>query len=644
MMRVAVVGSGRRGGALLQIFAESPDVEIVAVVDADLEAPVLRLARERGISTVNEHQAVFRYAPEVVIVAARNPEILEDLLSERPAGMELMGAKSARLLWDSVEAREQSARRLKTLLLLSQSITSTLHLETVLDLIVEAAVNLLEADVAGLWVLQEDSGEPALRASAGAAELLARSSATLVWVEGLVREVAQGKGGYPRAEIVAPVGTFVGVPLVKDGRILGVLGVIGRMAHPFTEADQDLLDSFASQVALALENARLYGEIRAALEELTASRQQIVQTARLRALGEMAGGVAHDFNNVLAVILGRARLLLDQTEEPELQRQLKVIEKAALDGGQTVRRIQEFTRMRQARAFQPVDLNRVVEEVVEITRSRWKDEAQGKGIGYDIRVETRPIPPVAGDPSDLREALANLVFNALDAMPEGGRVTFQTELQGEHVICAVSDTGTGITEEVRKRVFAPFFTTKGERGTGLGLSIVYGIITRHGGEIEVQSQVGRGSLFTIRLPLGRDISEGPSSAPLARPPRMGKILVIDDEPEFREVLGELLAHQGHAVATSADGRAGLARLQEEAFDLVITDLGMPGLSGWEVVRLVKHRYPATPVALITGWRDRIDPDEARAKGVDFLVAKPFKFEDIIEVVACALTPEDPKTR
>lgn len=637
-IRVAVVGAGRGVEAIIQLLGESPEVQIVAVADVDTEAPGLRLARERGIPTLSEHRAVFRHDPEVVIEATGRREVLEDLLRARPPGSEVIGARSARRLWNFIEARERSARRLETLLLLSQSLTSTLHLETVLDLIVEAASKLLPAEAVGLWVMQEGSGELTLRASTGATELLARSSAALGQAEDLVREMARGQGWCLHAELGPSVETVLTVPLLKDGRLLGTLGMIGRGVSLLTEADHDLLDSFASQAAIALENSRLYGELRAALEKVEVAQQQLVQAERLRALGEMAGGVAHDFNNILAAILGRAQLLLIiRAGDPEVQRQLQVIEKVAVDGARTVRRIQEFTRMRRARPFQPVDLNRVIEEVVEITRSRWKDEAQATGVPYDVRVEAAPLPPVAGDPSELREALTNIVFNALDAMPEGGRVTFRTGVEGERVYCVVTDTGVGMTEEVRQRIFDPFFTTKGEKGNGLGLSVVYGIIVRHGAEIEVQSQVGQGSAFTIRLPVAREIPEAPEMGPPPPPHRRAKILIIDDEGEVREVLAELLASQGHTVATCADGESGLTRLQQELFDLVVTDLAMPGLTGWQVASAVKSRNPETPVALVTGWGDRIDPDEARVKGVDFLLAKPVKLEDIAALVARALT-------
>jgi signal transduction histidine kinase/ActR/RegA family two-component response regulator len=379
-------------------------------------------------------------------------------------------------------------------------------------------------------------------------------------------------------------------------------------------------------------------ELRAALSAVDESQQRVVQGERLRALGEMAGGVAHDFNNLLAAILGRVRLLLDGTKDPEVRRHLDVIEQVAVDAARTVRRIQEFSRMRRARPFQPVDLSQIVREVAEITRPRWRDEAQARGIAYEIRVETPPVPPAAGDPSELREALTNIVLNALDAMPAGGRLELRAGGDEHGVHAVVADTGSGMSESVRQRVFDPFFTTKAEKGTGLGLSVAYGIVTRHGGRIDLWSEHGRGSTFTVWLPVARDLPESPVAEPPVSPQPHGRILLIDDDPEVRETLTEMLTGLGQAVTACADGASGLARFQDEPFDLVLTDLGMPRQSGWDVAKLVKQRRPDVPVGLITGWADQIAPDEAAARGVDGLVAKPFTRDELAAALATLRQP------
>jgi signal transduction histidine kinase/ActR/RegA family two-component response regulator len=434
------------------------------------------------------------------------------------------------------------------------------------------------------------------------------------------------------------------VPLRFAGVVTGLLGVHTRERRQFGPRPLALLTTLADHAAIALENSRLYGELRAALAAAETSQQRIVQTERLRALGQMAGGVAHDFNNALAVILGRTQLLLRHVADPDVRRQLGVVETVAKDAARTVRGIQEFARMRRARPFHEVDLSRVVREVVEVTRTRWRDEPQAAGITYEVALDLAPVPPVAGDAAELREALTSIVFNALDAMPAGGRLGFRTALADGRVLCAIADTGAGMPEEVRRRVFDPFFTTKGERGSGLGLSMAYGIVSRHGGEIEVESAPGRGATFTVRLPVAAPAgAERPAAPPAAVPVVPGRtILVVDDEAEVRSVLAQLLEAQGHVVATAADGQAGLARLAAGGIDLMVTDLGMPGLSGWEVARLARLHQPTLPVVLVTGWGDQIDPADARVRGADAVVSKPFTGADLAaaigQAVAAAVRP------
>jgi CheY-like chemotaxis protein len=221
-------------------------------------------------------------------------------------------------------------------------------------------------------------------------------------------------------------------------------------------------------------------------------------------------------------------------------------------------------------------------------------------------------------------------------MPEGGRVTLSTAVDGDHVLCCVSDTGIGMAEDVRQRIFDPFFTTKGERGTGLGLSVVYGIVTRHNAELDVQSQLGQGTTFIIKFPPPGETVVEAVARPVGKSNRKGRVLVIDDEREVGDVLRDLLTRDGHQVVFCSDGESGIACVEKEAFDLVITDLGMPGISGWEVARIVKQSRPGTPVAMVTGWGDRIDPSEAESRGVDYIVAKPFKRDGIREMVSRAL--------
>lgn len=374
--------------------------------------------------------------------------------------------------------------------------------------------------------------------------------------------------------------------------------------------------------------------------QLQVAQERLIQVERLRAFGQLAGGLANDFNNMLTAILGRTQLLLRLEElDPMLVRQLRVIEQAALEGARTVQQMQDFTRTRSPHPHVRVNLAETLDEVRELARPRWEQDAEAAGRAHDVRVEAEPVPPIAGDPAELREALTNLLLNALEAMPQGGTVRLTAAQEGDRVRVTVEDTGRGMSPEVRRRAFEPFFTTKGTRGTGLGLSVVWGIVQRHRGEITLDSEEGKGTMFTLRFPIRADaVAE---EAPVSRPwsPRRGRILIIDDEPEVRAVLREFLHAQGHTVAEAADGPSGLARWEAEDFDLVLTDIAMPGMSGWEVAATLKRRS-RRPVGFITGWVSQIDPAQLAASRVDFILAKPFQLDEILRCVAAALASSE----
>jgi GAF domain-containing protein/CheY-like chemotaxis protein len=429
----------------------------------------------------------------------------------------------------------------------------------------------------------------------------------------------------------------VGVPILHDDEVIGALWVFNRARRPFTDRDEAFLTGLGDYAAVAIVNARVLAQRQRALEELRASQDRLVQTERLRALGEMASGVAHDFNNLLAVILGRVQLLQLHVKDAETQRGLAMIERAAADAAHTVRRIQEFTRTRRTRVFGPTDLRQVIREAIELTRGRWKDEAQVRGVTYAVATEFAEIPPVAGEPAELREVFTNLLLNAVDAMPEGGAIHFAARMENGAVLATVRDTGPGMPPEVRERVFEPFFTTKGPRSTGLGLSVAYGIIKRHGGRIEVDSQPGRGAAFSVTLPVpavvdaARRTAGGAAFAEAAVPAR---VLVIDDEAPVRELIADILRAAGHTPRLAEDGPAGLSHVERDGPpDVALIDLGLPGMSGWEVAARLRATHPHLPLVLITGWGDRLDPSEIDRSGVSEVIAKPFQAEQILRVVA-----------
>jgi PAS domain S-box-containing protein len=372
------------------------------------------------------------------------------------------------------------------------------------------------------------------------------------------------------------------------------------------------------------------------ITEKKKTEEQLLQAEKLRALAEMASGVAHDFNNALAVILGNAQLLLYTVQDEELKETLKTIEKVARDSAQTVRRLQDFTRKRAHQELFKVDANAIIKDSIEITKPKWKDEVQSRGIRIEMVSNLEKIPPVSGNASELREVITNLIFNAIEAMPEGGKIEIQTFQKRKEVFIQVLDTGIGIAEEVRKKIFEPFFTTKPFTNTGLGLSMSYGIVKRFGGEIEVESKVGRGTTFTIILPIGGEGKEEMTPPPAIKKGRSARILVIDDEELVRSVLSRTLAQVDHQVTLAEDGEKGIQLFKKGKFDMVLTDLGMPGMSGWEVCRRVKKISPRTPVGMITGWGMEMSRSKMEECGLDFFITKPFDFGQILNAVAEAM--------
>lgn len=365
------------------------------------------------------------------------------------------------------------------------------------------------------------------------------------------------------------------------------------------------------------------------------SEQQLIQVEKLRALGGMVGGIAHDFNNLLAAILGYTELSLRDTKDETLTRRLKVIEKAARDGAETVRLLQEFTKTRKDIRLETVNLNKLIDQVLLLTRHRWKDSAQSRGISIRIKTEYSTIPEIQGNIAELREALANVIFNAVDATTKDGIITCRTWINKEHLYISMSDTGIGMSEEIRQRIFDPFFTTKGVSSSGLGLSVCYGIINRHGGEILVESQESLGTTFTIKLPVSLpQLPIEPIAVKSKQEPI--NILIIDDEDFVRGAIHEILEDEGHHVVDASSGEEGIEKFHKEKFDLVLTDLGMPGLAGWEVIARIKAINEKVPIILLTGWANQTDLKLAKESGVDLILAKPVTTKDLIAMISKAV--------
>ena len=386
----------------------------------------------------------------------------------------------------------------------------------------------------------------------------------------------------------------------------------------------------------------------AIVRDMTTQREieaQMHQSERLTALGQMAGGIAHDFNNLLQAILGYAQLMARSPGNADVVRRgLDVIEKAANGGAETVRRIQKFARLRPDEPFVTMDLNQVVRDSLAITRPRWEEKKVKGGVPLQLELELGPVPVVMGRPAELNEVITNLVLNAIDAMPKGGTLRIRTRLgDHRHALITVADTGMGMSEEVRKKVFDPFFTTKGEEGTGLGLSVSHSIVERHGGDLKVDSRPGEGTTFTITLPIGMNPSgeATPGSDPGIE--RKGRILLVDNDPQVLSILGEMLKDAGHHVLPVPSGPEALRVFVPTGFDLVITNVGMPEMSGWDVAEQLRARDPNVPVIFITGWGLQ-EEDQARCRrlGITALLFKPVPPPELHRKVQVALASARPR--
>jgi signal transduction histidine kinase/ActR/RegA family two-component response regulator len=559
---------------------------------------------------------------------------------------------NAKLYEDSLEKIKQ----LTTLYEVGKTLSSTLDLDELLKKALEFLRDRFGYQLCVFLLLDQEKKELYIKQIIGRDLEDVKEERFRVGVDGIVGWVAkQGEFLYvpdvskdSRYIVELPsVRSEAAFPLRIRDQVIGVLDIESEKLSGFDEEDLKVISSLASQIGIFIENAQLFYQLKQTLKELKQAQDQIIQAEKLRAMGEMASGVAHDFNNLLAVILGNIQLLLhqfDRLSPEEIRERLKTIEQSSKDGAETVRRIQEFSGMRRDKEFTPLSLNELITDVINVTQPRWKEQTQRKGIRVELTKKLGKIPKILGNPSELREVMTNIVFNAVDAMPNGGEVTITTTIQAEDwVEMRIADTGIGMAEEVRRRVFDPFFTTKGVTNTGLGMSVSYGIIKRHGGEIIIESEPGKGSTFIVHLPTGY-LNEMPDEkmvrtvpvTPLALEGGGARILVIDDEDSVRKILYQMLKAKGYEVVVASNGQEGIERFKEEPFDLVFTDLGMPKMSGWEVGRALKGINPKVPIALITGWGVELNKDKMKESGIDLVVSKPFNFDQVVRLVSEAM--------
>ncbi|MBL8694173.1 MAG: response regulator [Planctomycetes bacterium] len=457
---------------------------------------------------------------------------------------------------------------------------------------------------------------------------------------------------FPQLLLRGGLRSFVAAPIAVDREVQGVLLAARRLPNSFSSVDCEFLRQVGEHAAFAAHHAEIYEALQRAYDDLRVSHQAAMESERLRALGQMASGIGHDINNALTPIQSYVESVLAHEPglSPDGRRQLEIALRAAGDIASTVERMREFYRRRSSTIeMVAVDLNRVAREVIELTKARWSDMAQERGVQIEVQLDlAAELPTPLGIESELREALINLVLNAVDAMPSGGKLRLSTRCELEspqsirRVWIEVCDTGIGMDENTRLRCLEPFFSTKGDRGSGLGLSMVYGIVQRHGADLEIDSSQGTGTCVRIVIPIADEATPPAAASSAAElPARALRILLVDDDPIVLRTLEDLLAAEGHEVEAAPGGEEGVERfdtLHKSALlpDLVLTDLGMPRIDGRKMAAAVKGRSPETPVLLLTGWGQRLDGSDEPIPHVDRVLGKPVKLADL-RIAIAALT-------
>lgn len=462
-------------------------------------------------------------------------------------------------------------------------------------------------------------------------------------------DVGQTPFRFPEQLANAGLRSAVFAPLPVDNGVFGVLVAARRQTAAFNSGDCEFLKQLSEHVALAAHQAQLHGALQQAYDDLRQSQHTAMQQERLRALGQMASGIAHDINNAISPVALYAESLLERESSlsDRARGYLTTIRQAIDDVANTVARMREFYRNREPQlVLSEVHLNDLVKQVIDLTHARWSSQPQERGVFITLRTElASDLPSTMGADAEIRDALTNLIFNAVDAMPEGGTLTIRTYAishdggaagpgAGISVAVEVADTGVGMDGETRQRCLEPFFTTKGERGTGLGLAMVYGMVQRHSGDLEIDSAPGRGTkvrlIFPVASPVVTTTSRFPA-APIAN--RRLRLLIVDDDPLLIKSLRDILEGDGHQVTAADGGKSGIdafmaAAERNHRFDLVITDLGMPYIDGRKVAMTVKGVSPSTPVIMLTGWGQRLLADNDLPEHVDRVLSKPPRIHEL----------------
>lgn len=369
------------------------------------------------------------------------------------------------------------------------------------------------------------------------------------------------------------------------------------------------------------------------VSEIREIEDKFAQDKKMVAIGQISSGVAHDFSNVIMGILGRIKIMRMTLNIPELEEQFELLERSAQDGAETVRRMQEFTRAWKETAFVDINLPELINEVIALTRPKWRQAAKKDGRLVEVTCDLEDNVYISGNTSELHNALTNLIFNAVDAMPDGGFISVKCRKKNDQVLMQVKDTGIGMTDEILEKIFDPFFTTKGSEGNGLGMSEVYGVVKRHSGTIEVQSDVGEGTTFTLTFPV--HIPEKVKEEEVALEVGSLRILAVDDDEFILEFFEDVFREIGHITTAYQSPVEAIENFDPRKYDMVITDLEMPVMNGQEFAEKIKAVAPQIPIILLSGWFIDLNEEKDLAMAIDCTITKPFTVEEIQRAIAKA---------
>lgn len=568
-----------------------------------------------------------------------------------------------------IEARRQSMAQLSKMNLLhriTRAVGNRQNLQSIYEIVIASLESELPVDFCVMASYSENQGKVVIKAFGDrskelAAKLGFQVDRPLQIVGRYLKKVLQGGWVYlpdlsaadstlgQRMSEFGQIESLVITPLLRGEQVFGLIACGRRGKSSFTNEETAFLLQLSEHVALALDQAELFAELKLSNQNLRRTQKLVLQQERLRALAEMAGGIAHDINNAISPVALYTEALL--TTEPGLSdralRQLKTIQLAIDDVANTVTRMGKFARNSASDDLVVAELNQICLDAIELTRARWENISRKNGLSIEVKpflADGLPSIPIVE--SEMREVVTNLIFNAIDALPNGGEITVSTALINEggssNLILSVADNGTGMSAETVQRCIEPFYTTKGERGTGLGLSMVYGIVQRMNGELRIHSREGQGSKVDLVFPVLEENSFSPASTITETSVDSAfdiRVLLVDDDSRVLTACSDVLVSKGYLVDAVSSGESALRELRSglKKFDLLITDFGMPEMDGRELAKQVKISHPNLPVVMLTGWGKQMSLEDETLVDIDGLLSKPLKLKELASLVSQLVT-------